>query len=138
MITRWGYSKELGTVAYGDNQEEVFLGHSVARHQNISEATSQKIDSEIRRLIDEAYEKAKQILTDERDDLEALAQGLLEYETLTGDEIRDLLKGIPPARDPTEPPPSEKKGSSVPVTKPRPSGGEKGTGGIEPEPQPQA
>jgi cell division protease FtsH len=138
MITRWGYSKELGTVAYGDNQEEVFLGHSVARHQNISESTSQKIDSEIRRLIDEAYEKARQILTDERHDLEALAQGLLEYETLTGDEIRDLLKGIPPARDPTEPPPSEKKGSSVPVTKPRPSGGAEGTGGIEPEPQPQA
>jgi cell division protease FtsH len=136
MITRWGYSKELGTVAYGDNQEEVFLGHSVARHQNVSEATAQKIDSEIRRLIDEAYAKAKQILTDERDDLEALAKGLLEYETLTGEEIRDLLKGIPPAREPTDPPPTEKKGSSVPVTKPRPSA--EGSGSIEPEPQPQA
>jgi cell division protease FtsH len=136
MITRWGYSKELGTVAYGDNQEEVFLGHSVARHQNVSEATAQKIDSEIRRLIDEAYAKAKQILTDERDDLEALAKGLLEYETLTGEEIRGLLKGIPPAREPTDPPPTEKKGSSVPVTKPRPSA--EGSGSIEPEPQPQA
>jgi cell division protease FtsH len=75
-------------------------------------------------------------LSEERDDLEALAKGLLEYETLTGDEIRDLLKGIPPSRQPTDPPPSEKKGSSVPVTKPRPSS--EGSGDMEPEPQPQA
>jgi cell division protease FtsH len=75
MITRWGYSKELGTVAYGDNQEEVFLGHSVARHQNVSEATSQKIDSEIRRLVDEAYAKARTILSEEREGPRGAGQG---------------------------------------------------------------
>jgi cell division protease FtsH len=103
MITRWGFSDELGTVAYGENQEEVFLGHSVARNQNVSESTAQKIDAEIRRMIDEAYQTAKRILTDQKADHEALAQGLLEYETLTGDEIKDLLKGKPPHRPDVEP-----------------------------------
>jgi cell division protease FtsH len=72
---------------------------SVARTQNVSEATAQKIDSEIRRLVEAGYSEATQILTDRKDDLEALAQGLLEYETLSGDEIHDLLKGKPPVRD---------------------------------------
>jgi cell division protease FtsH len=133
MVTRWGYSKELGTVAYGDNQEEVFLGHSVARQQNVSEATAQKIDAEIRRLVEGGYAAARQILGDRLDELKSLAEGLLEYETLTGEEIRDLLKGKRPSRDATDPPPTEKKGSSVPVTRrPRPSGG---AGEMEPQPQ---
>ena len=105
MVTRWGFSDELGTVAYGENQEEVFLGHSVARQQNVSEATAQKIDAEIRRLVEEGYQEAQQILTEKRDDLETLAKGLLEYETLSGDEIKDLLAGKPPsARSVIEPP----------------------------------
>jgi len=134
MITRWGYSKELGHVAYGDNQEEVFLGHSVARHQNVSEATAQKIDAEIKRLVDEAHTEAHRILTEHAAELEALAQGLLEYETLSGDEIRDLLDGKPPVRESAETPP-EKKSASVPVTKrPRRKGGEE-TGDMEPQPQ---
>jgi cell division protease FtsH len=117
MVTRWGYSKELGLVAYGDNQEEVFLGHSVARSQNVSEATSQLIDKEVRRLVDEAYTSAKKILKTKSKDLEALAKGLLEFETLSGEEIKDLLKGKPPQRDSgaSAPPPAEPT-PSVPST----------------------
>jgi cell division protease FtsH len=99
MVTRWGLSEALGTVAYGENQEEVFLGYSVARQQNISEATVQKIDAEIRRLVEAGYTEANQILTDKRADLETLAKGLLEFETLTGDEIKDLLMGKKPNRE---------------------------------------
>ena len=99
MVTRWGLSEALGTVAYGENQEEVFLGYSVARQQSISEATAQKIDAEIRRLVEAGYQEAQQILTDKRADLETLAKGLLEFETLTGDEIKDLLLGKKPNRE---------------------------------------
>jgi cell division protease FtsH len=134
MVTRWGYSKELGTVAYGDNQEEVFLGHSVARHQNVSEATAQKIDAEIRRLIEEAYATARKILTKKAKDLETLAQGLLEYESLSGDEIRDLLKGKPPVRGEDAGGAPERKTSSVPATN-KPQRGGQGAEGLEPQPQ---
>ena len=134
MVTRWGYSKELGLVSYGDNQEEVFLGHSVARQQNVSEDTAQKIDAEIKRLVDEAYKTAKTILTKKSKDLETLAQGLLEYETLSGEEIINLLNGKPPSRDDHEgAKPKAKPGSSVPVTKKK-KGGE-GSGELEPQPQ---
>ncbi len=99
MVTRWGYSEKLGFVAYGDNQEEVFLGHSVARTQNVSEATAQLIDSEVRRLVEAGYKEAKSILTKNKKELEIIAQGLLEYETLSGDELKDLIKGIKPFRE---------------------------------------
>ena len=99
MVTRWGFSDELGTVMYGENQEEVFLGYSMGRQQNISEATSQKIDSEVRRLVESGLAYATDILTTKRVDLEALAKGLLEYETLSGDEIMGLLKGRAPVRE---------------------------------------
>ncbi len=91
MVTRWGFSDKLGHVAYGDNQEEVFLGHSVARTQNISEETAQIIDAEVRRLIDEAYSTARAVLTKKKKEWIALAQGLLEYETLIrrGDQAAD-------------------------------------------------
>ena len=88
MVTRWGLSEALGTVSYGENQDEVFLGMSVSRTQNASEATVQKIDTEIRRFVEEGYNEATRILTEKRADLETLAKGLLEFETLTGDEIR--------------------------------------------------
>ncbi|MGB7204727.1 MAG: cell division protein FtsH, partial [Anderseniella sp.] len=134
MITQWGYSKELGLVAYGDNQEEVFLGHSVARQQNVSEETARKIDNEVKRLVDDGYKTAKSILTKKKKDLETLAQGLLEYETLSGDEIKDLLIGKLPSRDDEDNGrPKAKPGSSVPVTKKK-KGGE-GTGDLEPQPQ---
>ncbi|MDR3525732.1 MAG: ATP-dependent zinc metalloprotease FtsH [Rhizomicrobium sp.] len=131
MVTRYGMSDSLGPIAYSENQEEVFLGHSVSRTQNISEATAQKIDAEIKRIIDEAYTRARQILTERMTDLEALAKGLLEYETLSGDEIIALLKGIPPVRTPyEEPEPQRGPGPSVP------SAGVPRGGIMTPEPQP--
>jgi cell division protease FtsH len=115
MVTRYGFSDELGPIEFGENQEEVFLGHSVARTQNISEATAQKIDAEIRRIIDTCYNRAHDILQQRVNDLHTLAKGLLEYETLTGDEILALLKGIPPDRTPyEEPEPQRGPGPSVP------------------------
>ncbi|KAA6406232.1 ATP-dependent zinc metalloprotease FtsH [Candidatus Tokpelaia sp.] len=98
MVTRWGFSEKLGKVAYGDNQDEVFLGHSVARQQNVSEETAKLIDAEVRRLIDAAHDDARRILTEKKADWTALAEGLLEYETLTGDEIKDIIAGKPPVR----------------------------------------
>ena len=133
MVTRWGFSPELGTVAYGENQEEVFLGMSMGRQQNISEATSQKIDSEVRRLVETGLEDARRILTERAGDLESLAKGLLEYETLSGDEIRDLLDGKPPVRDMGDPP-TPSRGSPVPSAgRNRPRG--EPEGGLEPQPQ---
>jgi len=99
MVTRWGFSDELGLVSYGDNQEEVFLGHSVARTQNVSEDTARKIDFEVRRLVQSGYDEARRILTERLDDLHTLAKALLEYETLGGDEIINVLKGVKPNRD---------------------------------------
>ncbi|WP_019222787.1 ATP-dependent zinc metalloprotease FtsH [Bartonella rattaustraliani] len=98
MITRWGFSDLLGNVAYGDNQDEVFLGHSVARTQNVSEETARMIDAEVRKLIDDAYTAATKILKTKKKEWFALAQGLLEYETLTGAEINEVIAGKPPSR----------------------------------------
>ncbi|WP_455481821.1 ATP-dependent zinc metalloprotease FtsH [Bartonella sp. B35(2025)] len=98
MITRWGFSDLLGNVAYGDNQDEVFLGHSVTRTQNISEETARMIDAEVRKLIDDAYTNATKILKTKKKEWFALAQGLLEYETLTGAEINEVIAGKPPSR----------------------------------------
>ena len=98
MVTRWGFSDELGTVAYGDNQDEVFLGHSVARTQNVSPETMMKIDSEVRRLVKGGEDEARQILTEKLDGLHSVAKALLEFETLSGDEIIGVMKGIPPVR----------------------------------------
>ena len=133
MVTKWGFSPELGNVSYGENQDEVFLGMSVARTQNVSEATAQKIDSEIRRLVETGYSEATRILTDRKDDLEALAQGLLEYETLSGDEIRDLLDGKPPVRESGEGQGGGRASAAVPSAgkgRPRPEP----DSGLEPQP----
>ena len=132
MVTRWGFSDLLGQVAYGENNEDVFLGMSMQRHQNVSEATAQTIDKEVRRLVDEGYSEAKRILSEKYDDLETLARGLLEYETLSGDEIVDLLDGKTPNRESVIEP-SNPRGSAIPTTKrPRPGGA---GGSIEPQPQ---
>jgi len=133
MVTRWGYSEALGTVAYGENQEEVFLGHSVSRTQNVSEDTAQKIDEEVKRLVSEGLAAARKILTTKKKDLQALAQGLLEYETLSGEEIKDLLNGTPPKRDGDDGKKSGKPHASVPTT-----GAQKRGGASDMEPQPQA
>ena len=92
-------SKELGTIAYGENEEEVFLGRSVTKQQNMSEETAKKVDFEVKKIVDKGYERAKKILTEKIDDLHKIAKALLIYETLSGDEIRDLiLKDIKPTR----------------------------------------
>ena len=98
MVMRAGLSKELGPVAYGENEEEVFLGRSVARQQNMSEETAKKVDAEIRKFVEKGYERARKVLTEKIDDLHKLAKALLTYETLTGKEIEDLVnKNIYPA-----------------------------------------
>jgi len=101
MVTKWGFSDRLGVVSYGENQDEVFLGHSVSRTQNVSEETARIIDEEVKRLVQSGYDEAKRILTERIEDLHTLAKALLEYETLTGDEITNALKGVMPRRDDT-------------------------------------
>ena len=99
MVTKYGMSKELGTIAYGENEEEVFLGRSVTKQQNMSEETAKKVDAEVKKIVDKGYERARKVLTDKIDDLHKIAKALLIYETLSGDEIRDLiLKDIKPSR----------------------------------------
>ena len=92
MVTKYGMSDKLGTIQYGENEEEVFLGRSVQKHQNVSEETAKVIDSEIRGIVDTCYENARKILKDKINDLHAIAKGLIDYETLSGDEIIELLR----------------------------------------------
>ncbi len=132
MVTEWGMSDKLGFLAYAADQQEVFLGHSVTQQKNVSDATAKTIDEEIRRITDESYTDAKRILTDHSDELETVAQGLLEYETLNGDEIRALLAGESINKDDdrgSSSKPSSGRRSSVPT-------GGAPTGGMEPDPQP--
>ncbi|SVD69293.1 uncharacterized protein METZ01_LOCUS422147, partial [marine metagenome] len=97
MVTRFGMSKELGPLTYGENEDEVFLGRSITRQQHMSEETAKKVDMEIKKIVDQGYQKAKKILTEKIDDLHKIAKALLIYETLTGDEIKDLIfKNIQP------------------------------------------
>ncbi len=99
MVTRYGMSKDLGPIAYGENEDEVFLGRQITRQQHMSEETAKKVDFEVKKIINTSYDRAKQVLTEKIDDLHKLAKALLVYETLTGDEIRDLiLKNIQPSK----------------------------------------
>ena len=99
MVTKYGMSKELGPLSYGENEEELFLGRSVTKSQNMSEDTAKKIDSEVKKIVETGYERAKSVLSEKIDDLHKLAKALLVYETLSGDEIRDLiLKNVKPTR----------------------------------------
>jgi len=139
MVTEFGFSDKLGPLRYADNEEEVFLGHSVARHKNVSDETAALIDSEVRRLIDEAEGQARDVLTKHHDELEAIAQALLEYETLSGVDVDLVLKGQPIVRnDADDTPPSGgghrasvPSSGSVKKDKDSPSG----MGGIEPQPE---
>merc|ERR1712196_193153 len=81
----------MGPVEYGENQEEVFLGRSVTQTQSVSEEVAQKIDKEIRKLVDEGYNKARQVLTEKIEDLHKIAKALMTYETLTGQEIENII-----------------------------------------------
>ncbi len=96
MVTRWGMSDALGTRVYGENQSEVFLGRDVTTHKNLSDATVQLVDNEIRRIIDEQYARARKIIEENRDKIELMAKALLEWETLSSDQIEDIMAGKQP------------------------------------------
>ena len=134
MVTQFGMSDILGPLAYGNNEDEVFLGHSIARTQNLSEETQKIVDSEIHKLVGQGHKTATEIVIEFKDQLEIIAEGLLEYETLSGDEILDLLNGKNPDR--SEEPPTDasaipsKKAKNEPVDK------IKKTGKMKPQTQP--
>ncbi len=141
MVTEWGMSDKLGPLSYKSNEQEVFLGHSVTQTQNMSDATSALIDAEVRGIVDTALAKAREILSEQRDKLEILAKGLLEYETLSGDEIAALLRGEAVHRPGEEPEDSDGNAppqSSVPSSgDEKPESGKEGPeGGLTPTPQP--
>ncbi|MES1204278.1 MAG: cell division protein FtsH, partial [Pseudomonadota bacterium] len=121
MVTRWGFSDELGFVSYGDNQEEVFLGHSVSRTQNISEETARKIDAEVKRIVQTAHDEARRILTERAADHERLSLALLEYETLSGEEIAAVLRGEKLSRPDDQPAPPTPPAPALPITDEEPA-----------------
>jgi len=114
MITEWGMSEKLGMIAYGDNSQEVFLGHSVTQAKNVSEATAREIDGEVKAIIGHAYSRAHQILSDNIDELHKLAHGLLEYETLSLEEIKTVLRGEPVIKKLVDEPAPDNRRASVP------------------------
>jgi cell division protease FtsH len=135
MITAYGMSEKLGRVRYQANEQEVFLGHAVTQTQNVSEATAQIIDQEVRRLIEEAEGQARQILTDYLEDLHRIAKALLEYETLSNDEIGQILRDEKIVRDDTggAGPADRRRRASVPTSSGQGAGP---SPGANPEPQP--
>jgi cell division protease FtsH len=134
MVTQWGMSDKLGPLKYGDNQEEVFLGHSVTRTQNVSEETARLIDAEVKGIVMQGYDRAKQLLTDNIDQLHALAGALLKLETLSGDEIKRVLAGESIERGGTVGRPALSAPTGVSAI---PKAGRRGGFG-EPAPAPQA
>jgi cell division protease FtsH len=136
MVTEWGMSDKLGPLRFDDNEQEVFLGHSVTQRKNVSDATAEVIDEEIRSLIDTANAKARKILGEKLDDLHKLAKGLLEYETLGGEEIKALLRGEPIVRNDA----SDADQSGPTAASPFPAAGSRDVpgrkGGLDPSPQP--
>jgi cell division protease FtsH len=138
MVTEFGFSDRLGPLRYTDNQEEIFLGHSVTQQKHVSDATARLIDEEVRRLIDEAEETARRILDEHRDDLDLLAGTLLEYETVSGEEVKALLRGEavvrPSSRDENK---DGGRRASVPTSRTK-TGKEDSRGRFEAEPQPNS
>ena len=122
MVTRWGMSDALGPLQYAEADEEVFLGYSVNRQKNMSNETAQAIDKEIRRIVEQGYDRAKGLLEEHREQLETLAKALLEYETLSGDEIKTLIAGGAIDRGGQKGPTIPAAGSSIPKAK-RPKSG---------------
>jgi cell division protease FtsH len=127
MVTQWGMSDKTGPLKYEEQQGETFLGYSQTQRHNVSNETAQLIDSEIRSLVEGGHAQATRLLKKHLKQLHALAEGLLEYETLTGDEIKALLDGVKPDRsavDKNQPKPLKAGGSSIPKTRrPRALGG---------------
>jgi cell division protease FtsH len=110
MVTQWGMSDSMGPMVYGENEGEVFLGRSITTHKNVSEATMQKVDAEIRRIVDQQYGLARSLIEENRGKVETMAKALLEWETIDSDQIEDIMNGRPP-----RPP----KPSSPPATPPQ-------------------
>jgi len=114
MVTKFGMSENLGPLSYGANEDEIFLGRQITRQEHMSEETSKKVDAEVKKIVDAGYQRAKKIITEKIDDLHKLAKALLIYETLTGDEIRDLiLKNIQPNKRIEEDKDQEKDASAL-------------------------
>ena len=120
MVTQWGMSEALGTMVYGENEGEVFLGRSVTTHKNVSEATMQKVDEEIRRIIDQQYALARKLIEENSDKIEAMAHALLEWETLDAEQLDDIMAGKPP-RAPKPTPPSQSAQPPQDVPPPAPA-----------------
>ncbi len=133
MVTEWGMSEKLGPLRYNENQQEVFLGHAITQRQNMSEDTARLIDQEIRRIVTEGEIKAREVVAAHRHDLEAITQALMEYETISGEEVMALLRGEKIVRKPDDDLPKGEVGSAVPSAggRLRPSGG---AGPMEPQP----
>jgi cell division protease FtsH len=120
MVTQWGMSDAMGPMVYGENEGEVFLGRSITTHKNVSEVTMQKVDAEIRRIIDEQYALAKKLILDNRDKVEAMAKALLELETIDAEQIQDIMDGRPPrppkpTQAPQQPPQAGAPGAPEPA-----------------------
>jgi cell division protease FtsH len=114
MVTRYGMSDALGPMVYGENEGEIFLGRSVTTQKNVSEATMQKVDMEIRRIIDQQYAVARKLIEDNRDKVEGMAKALLELETIDADQISDIMAGKPPRPPkPTSPPAPGTPGTTI-------------------------
>ncbi len=120
MVTQWGMSDAMGPMVYGENEGEVFLGRSITTHKNVSEVTMQKVDAEIRKIIDEQYGLAKKLILDNRDKVEAMAKALLELETIDAEQIQDIMDGRPPrppkpTQAPQQPPQAGAPGAPEPA-----------------------
>jgi cell division protease FtsH len=136
MVTEWGMSDKLGPLRYNDNQQEVFLGHAITQRQNMSEETAKMIDEEVRRIVTAGEKKARETLFANRDKLEAITQALMEFETITGEEVNALMRGEKIVRTPDDEETKGPAGPAVPAAgKSRPPRTEPGTGGLEPYPQ---
>ncbi len=133
MVMEWGMSERLGRVRYQSNEQEVFLGHSVAQSTNISDETAKLIDEEVRKLVEDGENEARRILVEKRADWEAIAEALLEFETLSGDEINDLLNGKKPNRESVLEPSGPRTSAVPPAGKQRPRPDP--DAGLEPQPQ---
>jgi cell division protease FtsH len=96
MVTKWGLSERLGPLTYSEDEGEVFLGHSVTQHKQVSDDTAHAIDEEVRRIIDSNYERAKTILKENVDKLHAMAKALIKYETINDTQIKDIMEGREP------------------------------------------
>ncbi|HET6320848.1 MAG TPA: ATP-dependent zinc metalloprotease FtsH [Hyphomicrobium sp.] len=130
MVTEWGMSEKLGPLRYNENQQEVFLGHAITQRQNMSEDTARLIDQEIRRIVTEGEDKAREVIAAHRHELEAITQALMEYETISGDEVQALLRGEKIVRKPDDDLPKGEVGSAVPTA----GGRFRPSGGMEPAP----